>query len=297
MSRCGSLVARFARSRGPFTTREANERFGRDVEPELRALERAEQARPRRASSRRQRARVVRPRGAPAAPARVARGAPPRGRAGRAGDDRPLLAELARDRPAGDSPRGARPAPVALAAGLALGERGAAEARPRLSPGTARPALRDRRGRLGRSRARPRRAVLPRGRRRARPPLRRADARRRGTRRDSRRTGDERRVLVRPARRHGARGRGRPAGALGSRVGGRGDERRLAAAQVAASLRDAASRTATAPILAGPWHRGHGDAGQMVARRSPLRRRPGPPRARRAPARAAGDRHARRCPR
>ena len=39
----GSLVGRFARSRGPFTTREANERFGRDVEPELRALERAEQ--------------------------------------------------------------------------------------------------------------------------------------------------------------------------------------------------------------------------------------------------------------
>jgi ATP-dependent helicase Lhr and Lhr-like helicase len=38
-----SLVARFARSRGPFTTREANEHFGRDVEPELRALERAEQ--------------------------------------------------------------------------------------------------------------------------------------------------------------------------------------------------------------------------------------------------------------
>lgn len=38
-----SLVARFARSRGPFTTREANEHFGRDVEPELRGLERAEQ--------------------------------------------------------------------------------------------------------------------------------------------------------------------------------------------------------------------------------------------------------------
>jgi len=35
-----SLVARFARSRGPFTTAEANERFGRDVEAELRALER-----------------------------------------------------------------------------------------------------------------------------------------------------------------------------------------------------------------------------------------------------------------
>src|SRR5262245_21114870 len=35
-----TLVARFGRSRGPFTTADANERFGRDVEPELRALER-----------------------------------------------------------------------------------------------------------------------------------------------------------------------------------------------------------------------------------------------------------------
>ena len=35
-----SLVRRFARSRGPFTTAEANERFGRDVEPMLRELER-----------------------------------------------------------------------------------------------------------------------------------------------------------------------------------------------------------------------------------------------------------------
>jgi ATP-dependent Lhr-like helicase len=35
-----SLLRRFARSRGPFTTAEANERFGRDVEPELRELER-----------------------------------------------------------------------------------------------------------------------------------------------------------------------------------------------------------------------------------------------------------------
>ena len=37
-----SLVARFARTRGPFTTGEANEHFGRDVEPELRVLEREE---------------------------------------------------------------------------------------------------------------------------------------------------------------------------------------------------------------------------------------------------------------
>src|SRR3954454_16389824 len=37
-----SLVRRFARSRGPFTTGEANERFGRDVEPVLRELERGD---------------------------------------------------------------------------------------------------------------------------------------------------------------------------------------------------------------------------------------------------------------
>jgi ATP-dependent helicase Lhr and Lhr-like helicase len=36
------LVLRYARGRGPFTTRDANERFGRDVEPLLRELERHE---------------------------------------------------------------------------------------------------------------------------------------------------------------------------------------------------------------------------------------------------------------
>jgi len=36
------LVLRFARGRGPFTTREANDRFGRDVEPILQKLERHE---------------------------------------------------------------------------------------------------------------------------------------------------------------------------------------------------------------------------------------------------------------
>jgi ATP-dependent Lhr-like helicase len=38
-----SLVRRFARSRGPFTTKQANERFGRDVEPALRELERRDE--------------------------------------------------------------------------------------------------------------------------------------------------------------------------------------------------------------------------------------------------------------
>ncbi len=37
------LVLRFGRGRGPFTTAEANERFGRDVEPLLHQLERREQ--------------------------------------------------------------------------------------------------------------------------------------------------------------------------------------------------------------------------------------------------------------
>jgi ATP-dependent helicase Lhr and Lhr-like helicase len=38
-----SLVRRFARSRGPFTTAEANARFGRNVEPVLRELERRDE--------------------------------------------------------------------------------------------------------------------------------------------------------------------------------------------------------------------------------------------------------------
>jgi ATP-dependent Lhr-like helicase len=37
------LIHRWARGRGPFTTTEANERFGRDVEPQLKGLEREEQ--------------------------------------------------------------------------------------------------------------------------------------------------------------------------------------------------------------------------------------------------------------
>jgi ATP-dependent helicase Lhr and Lhr-like helicase len=37
------LIHRWARGRGPFTTAEANERFGRDVEPQLQDLEREEQ--------------------------------------------------------------------------------------------------------------------------------------------------------------------------------------------------------------------------------------------------------------
>ena len=72
-----SLVRRFARSRGPFTTAEANERFGRDVEPALRELERRNELRARRASPRWQRARVVRSRDPSTAAACVPGRAPP----------------------------------------------------------------------------------------------------------------------------------------------------------------------------------------------------------------------------
>ena len=126
------LVLRFAKGRGPFTTAEADERFGLAARgPPARARARRP-ARPRRAPSRRQRARVVRPGRAAPAPARLARRAPPRGRAGRAGGARPLPAGLARDRPARRPARGARAAAGARAAGHALGERGAAAARARL---------------------------------------------------------------------------------------------------------------------------------------------------------------------
>src|SRR5256714_2329691 len=40
--RLQGLLLRYAKGRGPFTTEQASARFGRDVEPELRALERAD---------------------------------------------------------------------------------------------------------------------------------------------------------------------------------------------------------------------------------------------------------------
>ena len=139
-----SLVVRFAKGRGPFTTAEANDHFGTDVEPLLRELEREE--------------RLVRGElrpggterewcdpGRPASPSsRVPRCAPQGGRARGGGGVRPVPAELARDRPAREPPRGARPAPGAAAPGVALGERGAAAARAGLPAGPARPAVRDR---------------------------------------------------------------------------------------------------------------------------------------------------------
>ena len=178
------------------------------------------EARPRRAAPGRHRAGVVRA-GRPAPPSpRLARRAPPRGRARRAGRARPLPPALARDRPARDPARGARAAAGPAAPGLALGVGRPAAPRPRLPARAARRPLRLGRARLGRRGARPRRRLLQGRRAGARPSRRSAAARRRGARAAPRRGRAQRRVLVRPSRRRGARRRGRPARALGSRLGG-----------------------------------------------------------------------------
>ena len=166
-ARCSATRRPRARSRPP---RRASA-SGRDVEAELRGARARRAARPRRAAAGRHRARVVRPRRPAPAPPRVARGAPARGRAGRAGRARALPARLARHRPARDAARGARarcrrsPLPVPLWETEVLPRRV-----PGYQPAQLDAALRDRRGRLGRRRARPRRRLLPRGRAAARPP-------------------------------------------------------------------------------------------------------------------------------
>ena len=103
-------------------------------------------------------------------------------------------------------------------------------------------------------------------------------------------------LLVRPARCNRRRGRGGAAGALGSRVGRRGDERRLAAAARQPPVPGCPPGEAAAPLLARPRQRDHCDAGPLVVGGRALPRRPRPARARRAAARAARHRHARRRP-
>ena len=290
------LVLRYAKGRGPFTTGEANERFGRDVGELLAELERDEllvrgELRPggserewcdpdvlrrlRRASLAALRREVE-----PVEQEALARFLP-----GWHGIDRRASLREAL------VPLQALPLPVAL---------WESEVLPRRVPGYRPEHLdaltRERRGRLGRRRAGPRRALLPRGRSGARPGA--------GTPRARRAPSTTRcaRALDRGAlfwldllEETGARGRDRAARALGSRLGGRGDERRLDAAAGGAPLRRsrrpsagrAASRAAAsqgATATAGRWSRD----------RAAVRRRARPARARRAAARAAGDRHARR---
>ena len=95
----------------------------------------------------------------------------------------------------------------------------------------------------------------------------------------------------------GARGGGGTAGFVGPRLGRRGDERRLDAASGGSPLRRAPARAPSAAFLAPALDRDHCDPGTLVAHGQALPGDSGPARARRAPSRAPGNRHARRCPR
>ena len=117
-------------------------------------------------------------------------------------------------------------------------------------------------------------------------------ARERGGGCDPRCARPQRDVLVRLARGDGARGGGCAARALGARLGRGGHERRVAPAARRPPLPGAAGRTASAPLLAHPRRRDHVDAGPLVPDRPALPRRARPAGARRAPAGASGDRHA-----
>ena len=157
------LVLRFAKGRGPFTTAEADARFGLELEPLLHELERADllvrgELRPG-GSEREWCDPDVLRRLRRASLAALRKG----DRAGRAGRVRPLPPGLARDRPAREPARGARAAAGARAARLALGVRGAPAAGAELSAGLARRAVRLGRAHLGRRRPRSGGRLLPRG--------------------------------------------------------------------------------------------------------------------------------------
>src|SRR5581483_3977408 len=80
-------------------------------------------------------------------------------------------------------------------------------------------------------------------------------------------------LLERLARGDAARGRGRTAGAVGSRLVGGGDERRVAAAARRAPLSAAARGSQDASLRANARVPSDGDAGPVVARAGAL---PGP---------------------
>ncbi len=286
------LVLRFARGRGPFTTAEANARFGRDVEPELLELERDEklvrgELRPggterewcepdvlrrlRRASLAALRREVE-----PAEQAALGRFLPHWHGIGRRATLREALVPLQ-----------GLPLPVSLWESDVLPRR-VPQYRPEqldalcasgelvwIGAGLDRVAVyfRDDAPVLGRPGAAP-------------PPDGEAHER------AARRARPQRRVLVRPAGRRGARRGDRAARAVGSRLGRRGDERRMDAAPRRPPVRGAANLRAPAPLLAQPRRRDYCDPGPLVTDRASVRRPPRPARARRAPARAPGNRDA-----
>ena len=312
------LVRRWARVHGPFEGDALRERYGLDLTPVLAALERGGELvrgelrpggtrrewcdpevlrRLRRASLAALRKEIE-----PADQRALGRFMP-----SWQGVDRHPPGRRRRGPPA----RRAGPAPGPAAGRRRVGARRAAAAHRRLLAVVAGPAVRLGRGRVGRrgrARAalRPRRALLPRGRAAARP----AAARRRGAGRGPAR-GDPCAparggvLLHRPAGgRHRHPHRGDAGGAVGPRVGGRGDQRRLRAAALAEAQRDglvAAGARGPAPLLLRPPARGAGRRrqrdGPLVADRGAVRARPRPggaaARAGRAAARALRHRHAR----
>ena len=281
------LVRRYARTHGPFTTRE----LGRPLRawtsgPVLRELERAGDLVRGELRPGGSRARVVRPRGAAPPAARLAGRAAQGGRARRAAGARALPARLAgRGRLAARRRRRRPPARGAgAAAGRGAGARGvgagrAAAARGRLLARLARPAVRRRRARVGRRRGA--RAQLRQGRpaTSARTPAGSGRRRSRATRPGEplhdahpRAAGSRRGVLDRPARRRRERRAGRAAGgALGPGVGRRGDQRRVRPAARAAALAGPRAARRRAPLLAPPPARRAAGAGPLVAHRAAVR--------------------------
>ena len=184
-----ALVRRYARTHGPFPTAQLAKRYGVDPTPALARAGALRGAGARRAPARRDRAGMVRRRGAAAGAPRKPRPPAARGRGRRPARAGPLPAQLAerrrssagRRRP-GPAARGADPAAGGGADPRGLGARRAPTPARHLQPELAGRALHQRRGGLDRSRGpgpkrRPGGALLPRGRAPRRPTAGQREAR------------------------------------------------------------------------------------------------------------------------
>ena len=310
-----SLVRRYARTHGPFPTAQLAARYGADPLPALRELERAGD--------------LVRGELLPGGTERewcdtevlrrVRRASLAQLRSEAEAVDRRELARFLPSwqnvdahRPAGAGPDRLREALVALQ-GVALTPGGLGARRPAAAARLLQPRLdrrADDRRRAGLDRRRrprqlrPRRALLPRGRaaRRAAASEREARCPRgRGSRRDPRAPRPGALLLARPRLRARCLGRGAARGALGPRLGRRGDQRRLRAASRPAPFGGAALAAARPPLRCAPRRRQPRGPGALVADRAAARRRPvlgaEDAGAGRADARALRDRHPRDRPR
>ena len=290
------IVLRFGKGRGPFTTAEVSERYGRDLGSLLAELEREEllvrgELRPggterewcdpdvlrrlRRASLAALRREVE-----PVEPAALARFLPSWHGIDRKASLREALVPLQ-----------ALSIPVTLWEAELLRRRV-----PQYRPRAARFAVRERGGGLDRGGSRSRRPLLSGGRRRARPGRRHSPSRGRDPRPAPSRVRERRPLLARSARGDltpAGRGTVRP---LGSRLGRRGDKRRVDAAARRPSPRRAEARAAAAAVLPLAWHRSDGDSGPVVAHGATVRRHARTAGTRRVAARTPGHRHARRRP-